>query len=161
LPSQARIAGPYRQQSAVGRWHRQALDEAASVRGLSWISVDHRRRPADCLVTGRNLACGAMLLPRSVAVDRVREKYPGAGHVPATPLGVMFTHLRQTLFVRLALLPFLQEWIEHHREIETDQKSPHGIPFWRTVMPRMPAARGGGRIGLSKHEPAPAATAHS
>jgi hypothetical protein len=33
----------------------------------------------------------------------------------------------------LALLPFLQERIHDHREIETDQKSPHGVSFWCTV----------------------------
>jgi hypothetical protein len=46
---------------------------------------------------------------------------------------MMLAHFRETPLVRLAPLPFLQQWIDDHREIETDQKSPHGVSFWRTV----------------------------
>ena len=53
--------------------------------------------------------------------------------VPATPPGMVLAHLGETPLVRLTLLPFLQERIDEHCEIEADQKSPHGVSFWRTV----------------------------
>ena len=39
------------------------------------------------------------------------------GRVPTTALRMVLAHFREA----------------SHREIETDQKSPHGVSFWRTV----------------------------
>jgi hypothetical protein len=69
------------------------------------------------------------------------------------------SHFRQKLFVSLVLLPFFQEWVNDHGEIETDQKSPHGVSLWRN--PMWPDDRGlGDGYALWKHEPAQRATAH-
>jgi len=75
---------------------------------------------------------------------------------------MVLPHFRETPLVRLALPPLLQQWIDDNRKIETDQKSPHGVSFWRTVAfcngPTILGGEGGTR--LWKHEPAGAHTAH-
>lgn len=82
------------------------------------------------------------------------------GRVPTTALRMVLAHFREASLVCLVLLPFLEEWIDHHREIETDQKSPHGVSFWRTVTcgnsPTNPGRER--RSNLCKHEPAGPAT---
>ena len=68
-----------------------------------------------------------LLAPTSLSIDPF-----ALGHVPPAARRMTLAHFRQKLFVSLMLLPFFQEWVNDHGEIETDQKSPHGVSFWRT-----------------------------
>ena len=114
-----------------------------------------------CFVLARSGPLRSAALGSSLLVDRFTF-----GRVPATPPRMVLAHLRKMPLVGLTLLPFLQEWIDDHREIETDQKSPHGVyrsgAPWRVAMIRRilggeaehPMEARAGRVGYGSLRPA-------